>query len=149
MPAMNTPQFDWVRSVLPHRAQPVPPIYQPEVGARAVAFAAGHPGRRSYYVGASTVLTVLGNMVAPGLLDRYLGRTGFGAQQTGQPEDPGRPDNLDQPIAGDHGAHGRFDARAHRRSAQVWLTTHQPISAGVATGLSALVTSVLRRRPRR
>jgi NAD(P)-dependent dehydrogenase (short-subunit alcohol dehydrogenase family) len=149
MPAMNTPQFGWVRSVLPRRAQPVPPIYQPEVGARVVCFAADHPERRSYYVGGSTVLTVLGNMVAPGLLDRYLGRTGFDAQQTGQPEEPGRADNLHHPVSGDHGAHGTFDARAHDRSPQVWLSTHRPGAATIVAGLGGLVGHALVRRRRR
>jgi NAD(P)-dependent dehydrogenase (short-subunit alcohol dehydrogenase family) len=149
MPAMNTPQFGWVRSALPRRAQPVPPIYQPEVGARAVRFAADHPRRRSYNVGAPTVLTILGNKVAPGLLDRYLARTGFKAQQTHQSEDPGRPDNLYEPVAGDHGAHGTFDARSHDRSAQVWLTTHRPVGATVLAGCSALVGTTLMRRRRR
>jgi NAD(P)-dependent dehydrogenase (short-subunit alcohol dehydrogenase family) len=149
MPAMNTPQFDWVRSTLPHRAQPVPPIYQPEVGARAVAFAADHPERRSYYVGASTVLTVLGNMVAPGLLDRYLGHTGVKAQQTDEPETRERRDNLYQPVAGDHGAHGRFDARAHSHSAQVWLTTHRPRGATVLAAAAGFVGTGLVRRRRR
>ena len=139
MPAMNTPQFDWVRSAMPHRAQPVPPIYQPEVGARTVRFAADHPDRRSYYVGASTVLTVVGNMVAPGLLDRYLGRTGIKAQQTDQPETANRPNNLYQPVAGDHGAHGRFDPRAHSRSAQVWLTTHRPRGPSLLAGVAGLL----------
>lgn len=149
MPAMNTPQFDWVKSALPHRAQPVPPIYQPEVGARAVCFAAAHPERRSYYVGASTVLTVVGNMLAPGLLDRYLGRTGMKAQQTDQPEDPGRPDNLHQPVAGDHGAHGRFDDRAHSHSTQLWLTTHRPRGSTVLAGVAGLLGTRLVRRRRR
>ena len=116
MPAMNTPQFDWVRSRLPHRAQPVPPIYQPEVGARAVAYAAEHPARRAYYVGLSTTLTVLGNKVAPQILDRYLARTGFGAQQTHEREDPDRPDNLEHPVPGDFAAHGRFDRRSHHHA---------------------------------
>src|SRR5690349_23148800 len=83
MPAVNTPQFSWVRSKLPHQAQPVPPIYQPEVAARAVLHAAGHPRRREYWVGGSTVGTLLANAVAPGVLDRYLARTGYRSQQTG------------------------------------------------------------------
>jgi NAD(P)-dependent dehydrogenase (short-subunit alcohol dehydrogenase family) len=94
MPAVNTPRFDWALSRLPKRAQPVPPIFQPEVAARAVAFAADHPQRREYWVGGSTVLTLLGNKLAPGLLDRYLARTGYSSQQTGQRRDPARPANL-------------------------------------------------------
>ena len=84
MPAVNTPQFSWVLSRLPRHAQPVPPIYQPEVAARAVVWAADHPRRREYWVGASTVGTLAANAIAPGLLDRYLARTGFGSQQTSQ-----------------------------------------------------------------
>ena len=90
MPAVNTPQFSWVLSRLPHHAQPVPPIYQPEVAARGVLYAADHPQRREYWVGASTALTLAGNAIAPGLLDRYLARTGFAAQQTEQTQGPRR-----------------------------------------------------------
>lgn len=126
MPAMNTPQFDWVRSRLSGRAQPVPPIYQPEVGARAVVHAADHPRRRSYCVGLSTTLTVLGNKIAPGLLDRYLARTGFDSQQTDEPEDPGRPDNLYKSVEGPYDSHGRFDQKAHARSPWSAMTRHLP-----------------------
>ena len=125
MPAMNTPQFGWVRSTLPGRARPVAPVYQPEVGARAVTFAAAHPRRRGYYVGMSTVATVVGNKVAPGLLDRYLAKEGYKAQQSKSPDSPSRPDNLYAPVEGDPGAHGRFDAEAHSHSAQWWVTTHR------------------------
>ncbi len=120
MPAVNTPQFDWVRSRLPERAQPVPPIYQPEVAARAVLFAADHPGRREYWVGASTTATLIANALAPGLMDRYLARTGLAAQQTGEQRVPGAPDNLFAPADDerDFGAHGRFDDRACTRSVQ-------------------------------
>lgn len=126
MPAMNTPQFDWVRSRLPKRPQPVPPIYQPEVCARAVVFAADHPRRHQYLVGVSTSLTVLGNKVVPGLLDRYLGRTGYKSQQTDEPENPDRPDNLFESVPGGFGAHGRFDDRSHGRSPWTWVTRHIP-----------------------
>ena len=147
MPAMNTPQFDWVRSRLPGRARPVAPIYQPEVGARAVYFASGHPERRGVFVGGSTVLTVAANKLVPGLLDRYLARTGFEAQQTAEPEDPDRPDNLDQPVAGDHGAHGRFEASAHHRSAQLWMATRRPgAGALVSAGVSLLAGFLTIRR---
>src|SRR2546423_11458874 len=112
MPALNTPQFDWVKSKLPNRAMPVPPIYQPEVAARAIVWAAEHPRRREYWVGGTTAATIVANAIAPGLLDRYLGRTGFDAQQTDEPEEPGRPFNLWQTVDGDHGAHGRFDRQA-------------------------------------
>ncbi|MYS19400.1 MULTISPECIES: SDR family oxidoreductase, partial [unclassified Streptomyces] len=92
MPAVNTPQFSWVRSRLPRDPQPVPPIYQPEVAARAVVYAAANPRRKQYYVGASTVATILGNKVAAGLLDRYLARTGYDSQQTPEHAEGGRPD---------------------------------------------------------
>jgi NAD(P)-dependent dehydrogenase (short-subunit alcohol dehydrogenase family) len=120
LPAMNTPQFGWVKSRLPNQARPVPPIYQPEVAARAIYWAAHHR-RRELAVGWPTVEAILGNRVAPGLLDRYLGRTGFAAQQTTRPRDPDRPDNLWRPVPGDHGPHGRFDARAREWSLQSWL----------------------------
>jgi hypothetical protein len=115
MPALNTPQFSWVKSRLQHKAQPVPPIFQPEVGARAVYWAAHH-NRRELYVGMSTVEAIVGNKIAPGILDHYLGRTGFQSQQTSEPEDPNRPNNLWEPVQGDHGAHGAFDARARETS---------------------------------
>ncbi len=121
MPAVNTPQFSWVLSRMPDHAQPVPPIYQPEVAASAVLFAADHPKRREYWVGASTVGTLLGNKFIPGLLDRYLAKTGFKAQQTGQPKDPDQPSNLFEPADGpdgkDFGTHGVFDDRATEGSA--------------------------------
>ena len=116
MPAVNTPQFGWVLSRLPKKAQPVPPIYQPEVAARGVLKAAEHPGRRARWVGISTRATIVGNRVAGGLLDRYLARTGFKSQQTDQPRDPDAPVNLWEPADGegghDFGAHGSFDDRA-------------------------------------
>jgi len=125
MPAVNTPQFSWVLSRLPNHAQPVPPIYQPEVAARAVAYAADHPRRREYWVGSSTVGTLLANAVAPGLLDRYLGRTGFAAQQTADKRAEDLPANLWDPADGpdgrDFGAHGVFDRRAHNGSVQQWV----------------------------
>src|SRR5437763_6239614 len=113
LPAVNTPQFDTVRTRLPHQPQPVLPLYQPEVAAEAIVDAAVRP-RREIWVGGSTVATILGNRLAPGLADRYLARTGYEAQQTDEPVPAGRPDNLFEPVPGDHGAHGRFDARAHR-----------------------------------
>jgi NAD(P)-dependent dehydrogenase (short-subunit alcohol dehydrogenase family) len=117
MPAVNTPQFGWVLSRLPHRAQPVPPIYQPEVAARGVLKALDHPQRRARWVGLSTAGTIMANRVAGGLLDRYLARTGVSSQQTDEPRDPDQPVNLWEPVDGpggrDHGAHGTFDDRAH------------------------------------
>lgn len=124
LPAMNTPQFDWVKSNLAHRPQPVPPIYQPEVGADAV-FWAVHQKRREVYVGTPTVAAVVGSKAAPGILDEYLAGTNYRAQQTDEPEDPGRPDNLYQTVPGDYEAHGRFDGRSLSRSAELWLAKHK------------------------
>jgi len=149
LPAVNTPQFGWVRSKLPHKAQPVPPIYQPEVAARAVLHAIDHPGRREWWVGGSTVGTLLGNAVAPAVLDRYLARTGFSDQQVDEPEDEGRPDNLFTPLDGaggrDFGAHGTFDDRAKESSVQQWLSHRAgPLAAGggvlLVGGLAAVVS---------
>jgi NAD(P)-dependent dehydrogenase (short-subunit alcohol dehydrogenase family) len=136
MPALNTPQFTWVLSRLPGSPQPVPPIYQPEVAAKAIAWAATHR-RRQLWVGATTVATILANDVAPGLLDRYLGRTGYKSQQTKQPADPGRPNNLWAPVPGHHGAHGPFDERAHPRSPQLWASTHRGLVGAAVAGLVA------------
>jgi NAD(P)-dependent dehydrogenase (short-subunit alcohol dehydrogenase family) len=141
MPAVNTPQFSWVRSRLPRHPQPVPPIYQPEVAARAVLRAAAHPRRREYWVGASTVATITGERVAPALLDRYLAKTGYGSQQT----DKGSPlrgagnlwQPLDRPGRGDFGAHGVFGERSHPRSAQQWLSRHASTVAGAAAALAS------------
>jgi len=139
MPAVNTPQFSWVLSRLPDQAQPVPPIYQPEVAARAVLFAADHPKRREYWVGGSTAATLAANAVAPGLLDRYLARTGFKSQQTGEPRDERQPVNLWEPADGsdghDFGAHGIFDKKSTRRSPQLWASHHHGVLAGIALGL--------------
>jgi NAD(P)-dependent dehydrogenase (short-subunit alcohol dehydrogenase family) len=149
MPAVNTPQFSWVRSRLPNHPQPVPPIYQPEVAARGVIYAADHPHRKQYWVGASTAATLLANRVVPALLDRYLARTGYDAQQTRDKVEPGRPDNLWQPVDGergsDHGAHGAFDDRSHDRSQQLWLSQHAAVLAGAAAG-SAILGGVLAAR---
>jgi NAD(P)-dependent dehydrogenase (short-subunit alcohol dehydrogenase family) len=133
MPAVNTPQFDWVLSRLPHRAQPVPPIYQPELAAEAVLYAADHPRRREHWVGGSTVATILANAVAPGLLDRYLARTGFTSQQTDQLRPADQPANLWEPAddGNDFGAHGSFGDRSHRRSVQLWAAQHRG-TVGVA-----------------
>ena len=124
MPALNTPQFDWVRSYLRMKPQPVAPIYQPEVGARAVRYAAEHPQRRSYYVGVSTSLTVTANKFVPGLLDRYLARTGYDSQQSDEPDGTDRPDNLFEPVVGGFGAHGRFDDRSSGHAPWAWVRRH-------------------------
>ena len=121
LPAVNTPQFDVVRSRLPNHPQPVPPIFQPEVIARAVLWVADHPARE-LWVGWSCVKAILGQRLAPGLLDRYLGRIGYAAQQTDQAAAPGRRDDVDAPLPGDRGAHGDFDARARRSVSYTHLT---------------------------
>lgn len=142
MPALNTPQFDWCLTRLPKHPQPVPPIFQPEVAAEAIFYAA-HQRRREIHVGRTTVLSILANKVAPGLLDRYLAKTGYEAQQTEDPVRPGRPSNLFQPIAGDHGAHGEFDSRASVRSPQLWADTHRGWLALAGIGIGALVGTLL------
>lgn len=150
MPAVNTPQFDWVLTRLPHHVQPVPPIYQPEVAADAVVYAADHPRRREYWVGETTAATLLANAVAPGLLDRYLARTGVKSQQTSAPTAPDQPANLWEPADDDRdfGAHGDFDARSHRRSPQVWASQHHGLLAtiGASAGAGALAAGLAARR---
>jgi hypothetical protein len=130
---MNTPQFDWVKSRLPRQPQPVPPIYEPEVAAKAIVWAAAHR-RREMSVGMPTVEAIWGNKFASPLLDRYLARTGYDSQQTDVPADPNRPDNLWRPLPGDHGAHGRFAARSSDTSAQTWINERLPALALVAAG---------------
>jgi NAD(P)-dependent dehydrogenase (short-subunit alcohol dehydrogenase family) len=145
LPALNTPQFGWSRSRMPRRARPVPPIYQPEVAADAVVWAASHP-RREVFVGGSTVATILAQRAVPGLLDRYLARTGYDAQQTSEAEDPTRPDNLFQPVASDEGSHGSFDDVAHGRSAELWAAKHRRSLLGIGVaGLAAVAGAVGRR----
>ncbi len=124
MPALNTPQFDWARNKLRHRPQPLPPIFQPEVAARAIVYAAS-ARRREVYVGGPTVKAILVNMIAPGLLDRLLARKGYEGQLTGELETPGRLDNLFDPAPNPRAAHGRFDARARSRSLELWTTEHR------------------------
>jgi NAD(P)-dependent dehydrogenase (short-subunit alcohol dehydrogenase family) len=134
LPALNTPQFEWVRSRLPGRPQPVPPIFQPEVAADAVYFAAHHH-RRELLVGGSTVLAVLAAKFVPGIADRYLGKTGYDSQQTTEPAQRDAQDDLWEPVPGDHGARGSFDDRASDYSAQLWATTHRGL---LASGVSAM-----------
>jgi short-subunit dehydrogenase len=124
LPALNTPQFGWVKSRLPRKAQPVPPIFQPEVAADAIYFAA-HTPRREFYVGWPSAKAIMANKIAPGLLDRILARTGYDSQQYNGPEDPNRANNLWEAIPGDHGAHGDFDARAKSWSAQWWASKNR------------------------
>lgn len=136
MPALNTPQFSWVKSRLPRKPQPVPPIYQPEVAADAIVWAAHHY-RREWFVGASTAITVAANKVVPGFGDWYLAQQGYDAQQYDGYADPQRPHNLYEPLPGDHGAHGDFDSRAMSRSWQLWLSQHRGLLLLAAGALAA------------
>jgi NAD(P)-dependent dehydrogenase (short-subunit alcohol dehydrogenase family) len=145
LPAMNTPQFGWVKSRLPRKAQPVPPIYQPEIAAEAIVWAAHHR-RREIYVGGITTAVIEGNKLAPYLGDVYLAKTGFDSQMTDEPADPDRPNNLWGPVAGDHGAHGTFGARARDSSVQLWLTTHRGLLGAVGGGVAALLGLALASR---
>jgi len=142
LPALNTPQFSWSKTRLPRQPQPVPPIFQPEVAAEAIVWAAYHK-RREVYVGMPTVKAIWGQKFIPGLLDRYLARIGYEAQQASAYIPPNRADNLFAPVRGDHGAHGVFDSRSRAYSPQLWLTKnrHWLILAGAVFGL-------LRRRRR-
>ena len=141
MPAMNTPQFDWAKNRLPHQTQPVPPIFQPEVGAEAVHHAVRHDVGRELLVAWPTVKAVWGEKFVPAYIDRKLGREGYGGEQTEAPADHTRPDNLWSPAPGDYGAHGRFDDRSKNYSMELWLAKHRPwlqlagaAAAGVAIG---------------
>ncbi len=143
MPALNTPQFGWVKSRLPNKAQPVPPIFQPEVAAEAILYAA-HNDRREMYIGVPTVKAVVGNKIAPGFADHVLARNGYESQQTDEPEDPNRPDNLWEPVPGDHGAHGDFDTRAREWSPQLWASTHRNLLALAGAGLAGAALAVFK-----
>ena len=153
MPAVNTPQFSWVLSRLPRHPQPVPPIYQPEVAARGVLYAADHPGRKQYWVGDSTMVTLLAQKFVAPLLDRYLGRTGYDSQQTEERVSPGRPHNLWQPLdeeaGSDHGAHGGFDDKSHAHSPQLWASQHPMVSGTGALGAAGLGAWLAARRATR
>jgi NAD(P)-dependent dehydrogenase (short-subunit alcohol dehydrogenase family) len=139
LPAVNTPQFGWVKSRLPNKAQPVPPIFTPELMAEAIHWAA-HQRRREVWVGMPVVKAILGNRMAPGLLDQYLASVGYEGQQTDEPEDPNRPHNLWEPVPGDHGAAGRFGDRASGWSGQLWATRHRGL---LACGLLAAAGTAL------
>lgn len=136
LPAMNTPQFGWARSRLPHRPQPVPPIFEPEVAARAIVWATQH-NRRQMAVGFPSVLAEWAQKLAPGLADRYLGATAYKGQQIPDEPDTGnRPDNLYKPVEGDPGAHGQFSSRSHTRSPEVWISKNRSwlmLGAGIGT----------------
>lgn len=142
LPALNTPQFEWGRTKMPRHPQPVPPIYEPEVAAEAIVYAAEHR-RRELLVGGPTVQTVWGERLAPGLLDHYLARNGVDAQQTDEPVAPDRPDNLDAPAHGEWAAHGRFGDQASDRSLALRASLGRDrlaFAAGLALALVGLVT---------
>jgi short-subunit dehydrogenase len=144
LPGLNTPQFGWVRTPLRRHPQPVAPVYQPEVAARAIVYAAEHP-RRELWVGGSTVYTILGEKFASGVMDRYLGRTNEKAQQSDIAIDPAeRDDNLFSAPPGDPGAHGIFDDTAHGRSPQWWLNTHRPLVAAAAAAAAVALAAARR-----
>ena len=145
LPAMNTPQFSWVKSRLPRKPQPVPPIYQPEIGAEAVLFAARND-RRELYVGYPTVAAIIGNKIAPGLADWYLARNGYEAQQTSEATEADRRDNLWEPIPGDHDAHGTFGDRAVSFSSQLWLTKNRNWLAMAGAGVAGFLIGTLLKR---
>lgn len=142
MPALNTPQFGWSKTRLPRKSQPVPPIYQPEVAARVIYYAAHHPKRREYYAGFSAVKARLAQDFAPSFADWYLAKTGYEAQQYDGKSDPERPNNLWKPVPGDRGAHGAFDDRARPFSIEGWLETHTGLLALAGVGAIATVFGV-------
>jgi NAD(P)-dependent dehydrogenase (short-subunit alcohol dehydrogenase family) len=145
LPALNTPQFGWVKSRLPNKAQPVPPIFQPEVAADAIYFAAHHR-RREMWVGRPTTQAIVADKIAPGLLDHYLAEVGYSSQQMDQPEDPERPNNLWEPVdaegLGDYGAHGTFDDRAQNYSVGLALSKARPFLQTAALGCAAVLAGV-------
>jgi short-subunit dehydrogenase len=140
LPATNTPHFSWVKSRLPRKPQPVPPIYQPEVAAEAIVWITDH-NRREMEVGLPTVVAVEGNKLFPSLMDRYLARNGYDSQQTDDPVDPDRRDNLWEPLPGDRGAHGDFGNQASSFSPHLWLNTHREL---VALGFGLLASVCMR-----
>lgn len=144
LPAVNTPQFSWCRTRLPRHPQPVPPIFEPEVPARAIYWAAHHR-RREVFVGEPTVKAIYGQDVAPGLADLYLGRNGYESQQTEEPVAPDRPDNLFESVPGPYGARGIFSDRAKSFSIQNWANLHRGVVSAVGAGVAALAFALARR----
>ncbi len=144
LPAVNTPQFTWGRNKMPHKAQPVPPIYQPEVIAEAIYWAAHHK-RRQIFIGASTAIVITGNKFFPGFGDWYLAKTGYDSQMRPEPRDPNQPDNLFEPVdtSKDYGAHGAFDNRSIGRSYEVWVAEHKGMLAGAIAGVGGAAAAGL------
>jgi NAD(P)-dependent dehydrogenase (short-subunit alcohol dehydrogenase family) len=144
LPAVNTPQFDWVKSRLPRKAQPLPPIFQPELIAEGIIWAADHPGRHELILGWPAIVAIGGNKLAAGLADRYLAAYGYRSQMTDEPEDPDRPHNLWEPLPEDRGAHGRFDQQARASSWQIWATTHRgTVMAAAGAAAVAVLAGLL------
>jgi short-subunit dehydrogenase len=141
LPAMNTPQFSWVKSRLPRKPQPVPPIYQPEVGAEAILFAARND-RREMYVGYPTVEAIVGDKIAPGFADKYLAKNGYDAQQTDEPVEPDRRDNLWETVPGDAGAHGTFGDHSIESSPQLWASMNRNWLLTAGAGLAGLAAGM-------
>lgn len=147
MPGLNTPQFEWIRTKMPNKPKPASPPYQPEIAADAIVYAATDGrDRREIYVGGPSVQAIVGNKVAPGLLDHYLARTAFSGQQRDEPLPPDRKDNLFEPVEGDFGAHGPFDGKAKEHSPQLWATKRKPWVLGVGAAVAGLVGAALSRR---
>jgi len=137
LPAINTPQFDWALNKMGRRAKPVAPIYDPEVPARAIFFAATHK-RREVWLGFSTIKAILANRIAPGLIDRYLATAGYSGQLTDQATAPDAPANLFEAVKGDYGAHGRFDAESRTVSWQMFTNRHR-MAAFAALAVGAVI----------
>ncbi len=145
LPAVNTPQFDWALNKMGRKAKPVAPIFQPEMPARAIFFAATHR-RRDVWVGWPTVKAILANRIAPGLIDRYLAKVGYSGQLAERPTVPDAPANLFEPVSGDYGAHGRFDDRSRDRSWEMFTNRHKTtLVALMAVGLAAMAHQIARR----
>lgn len=141
LPAMDTPQFDWSKSRMPRQAQPVPPIYDPDIAAEGIYWAA-HNEQRELYIGYPTTMAIIGNKLAPSLGDWYLGKHGVDSQMTDEPADPNRPNNLYEPLPGDHGAHGRFGDRSIKFSWQLWASKHRrelALAGVAAAGIACLL----------
>jgi NAD(P)-dependent dehydrogenase (short-subunit alcohol dehydrogenase family) len=145
LPAVNTPQFNWCRTKLPDHPQPVPPIYQPEVPAEAVYWAAHHR-RRELDVGGSALKAIFGNKLSPRFADWYLARTGYASQQIQDMQVNGRPDNLFDPVPDEAATHGMFDEEAHAHSYQLWANTHRPLVVGALAAATAAATGLVRGR---
>ena len=145
MPALNTPQFEWCKSRMPRKPQPVPPIFQPEVGAEAVYWAAHHH-RRELFVGWPTVKAIWGQRFIPGLLDRYLAKMAWDGQMYDGQRAPNPPVDLFEPVPGHQEAHGAFDDRARASSSELWLTTRVPWGALAGAGLVSVLLAALKRR---